>query len=61
MTNYNPNSMDAALARIEQKLDDALDKQAKHENAIEDLKKWRWFSSGIGAAVGSLIGWVSHK
>ena len=49
---FNRNSLDSTLARVETKLDDALARQAIHEREIEELKKWRWFSAGIGAALG---------
>ena len=48
---FNPNSIDATLARIEAKLDTYATTQVRHGVEIEELKKWRWFSAGIGAAV----------
>lgn len=50
--NFNPNSIDATLARIEAKLDAYSSQQIIDRKDIEDLKKWRWVSAGIGAAIG---------
>ena len=47
---FNRDSVDAVLARMEAKLDTALLTQSTHGREIEDLKKWRWFSAGLGAA-----------
>jgi len=58
---FNPNSVDATLARMEAKLDAALMTQGTHAKDIEDLKKWRWFSAGIGAALGFLADKVFGK
>ena len=52
MNDFNPNSIDATLARIEAKLDASILQQTVDRADIEDLKKWRWFSAGIGAAIG---------
>lgn len=52
MNDYNPDSVDATLARIEAKLDAYAATQKIQAADIEDLKKWRWFSAGIGAAIG---------
>lgn len=51
MNDFNPHSIDATLARIEAKIDTYSITQAKHGADIEELKKWRWFSAGIGAAI----------
>jgi len=48
---FNRNSIDATMARIETKIDMILVEQKKDKADIEDLKKWRWFSAGLGAAV----------
>ncbi len=52
---FNPNSIDATLARIEAKLDAFAIIQGGHNKDIEDLKRWRWFSAGIGAAGAILV------
>jgi len=59
--NYNSQSVDATLARIEAKLDVAITTQGKQAEQIEDLKAWRWFSAGIGAAAGFLADRVFGK
>lgn len=51
MSEYNEHSIDATLARIEAKLDVYAVTQARHGMEIEELKKWRWFSAGIGAGL----------
>ena len=61
MTDFNPNSVDATLARIEAKLDAALATQVHQNIDIEDLKRWRWFSAGIGAMLGFLADKVWGK
>ena len=52
---FNRNSVDATLARMEAKLDAALLTQALHAAELEDLKRWKWFSAGIGAAAGFIL------
>lgn len=49
---FNPNSIDATLSRIEAKLDIFVAEQKIDRSEIEELKKWRWFSAGLGAAAG---------
>ena len=51
MNDFNPHSVDATLSRIEAKLDSYASQQLIDRNDIEDLKRWRWFSAGIGAAI----------
>ena len=48
---FNPNSMDAAIVRIDTMIDIILAEQKKDKSDIEELKKWRWFAGGIGAAL----------
>lgn len=60
MTDYNKHSVDATLSRLEQKLDDFLAVQVKQQKDIEDLKQWRWFSTGIGAGAGWLASFFTH-
>ena len=61
MTDYNKNSVDATLSRIEQKMDDFLYTQAKQQKDIDDLKQWRWFSTGLGAGFGWLVSFFTHN
>ena len=51
MSDFNPHSIDSTLARIEEKLDSYAAQQLINRHDIEDLKKWRWFSAGIGSAI----------
>lgn len=50
MTDFNPNSIDAIVSRIESKLDTALTQMAQQGKEIEELKKWRWYIAGVFAA-----------
>ena len=59
--NYNRQSIDATLSRIETKLDAALVTQNGHGTELESLKKWKWFSSGIGAIIGFLADKIFSK
>lgn len=66
---YKPHSMNATLARIEVKLDEALRAKADHEARISSLEKWRHYVLGAfalaGAAAGvgakSIVAWFSNK
>ena len=65
---YNPDSVDAVLSRIETKLDTVLQTQGEHASAIRKL--WAALGkidvrvAGISAVVGLLIAlakiWFSH-
>ena len=49
---YNPESVDAVLARIETKLDTALARVAMLENSVSALDRFKWILVGA-AALGS--------
>jgi len=55
MENYNPNSMDSVLSRIEGKLDTVIETQRKHDASISKL--WAAFGrldvrvAGIAAGI----------
>jgi hypothetical protein len=49
--NFNKDSIDAVLSRIETKLDAAMKIQEKHGSAIEALNQWKWWLTGIAAAI----------
>ena len=44
------------LARIETKLDNALDKDKDHESRLRATERNQWFFSGIAAVIGSFLG-----
>ena len=56
--NYEPNSVNATLSRIETKLDAAMkiqDEQGKliagHADAIASLVQWKWYLTGIASVI----------
>ena len=60
---YNENSMDAVLARMEarqiansEKLDTALRRIDGHDVKIEGLQKSQWWTSGAGAVIAFVVG-----
>lgn len=59
---YNPDSVDAVLARIETKLDAVIRRQdagdlqrASILERIESLEKWKWTVLGGAAGVSALM------
>lgn len=65
-TDYDPNSINAVLARMEQrqidnagKLDTIIDRQDKQEDRIKDLERSKWYALGIAVGVGA--GWEGIK
>lgn len=63
MNDYDPNSIDAVLARtqtllerVEKRLDEGDEKFAEHEDRIGALENWRYYVIGI-----SVVGVVVFK
>ena len=67
---YNPNSIDAALARTETKLSDLSNdiKELRcdihsmierHEERITILERFRWQLAGFAAAAGGVTGFIA--
>ena len=48
---YNPKSIDATLARIEEKVDQLIEFRLEHEKRISKLEQFRWWAAGVFAAV----------
>lgn len=61
---YKPNSVDAVLSRVEEKLDRTLKQQEGHEARIVTLERWRYYLLGVFAAAGfgvkALWEWVKR-
>jgi hypothetical protein len=53
--NFEPNSVNAILSRMETKLDAALETVKQHSVEIDNLKSWRWFTAGLGAGAAFLL------
>lgn len=49
---YNPESVDAVLTRIETKLDTALARVAQLENSVAALDRFKWILVGAAALGG---------
>ena len=56
--NYNPDSVDATLARIEANqmrlegmIKDAMVIQSSHGEAIQSLNQWKWYLTGIASII----------
>jgi hypothetical protein len=72
MTEYNPDSIDAVLARIEQrqvdngsKLDNVIqahtERFEKVENRIAAVERKVWYSCGFGGAVAVMVKFLFGK
>ena len=55
---FNPNSTDAVLARLESKLDAALEEQRRHREEIDKLKTWRAYVVGICTAIAAIVSYL---
>jgi ribosomal 50S subunit-associated protein YjgA (DUF615 family) len=49
---FNRDSVDATLARIEQKLDGIVEKQNDHEERISSIERWRYYLVAVFVAAG---------
>lgn len=47
---YNPDSVDAVLSRIETKLNDVLGRMEAQDKRVGVLEKWRYWMLGASAA-----------
>lgn len=56
---FNPNSVDATLSRIETKLDAALERVDALEKVVRDLDKFKYWMLGIAAAAGVVGGKIT--
>ena len=60
-SDFDTNSPGAVLARIETKLDKALDDLKDHESRLRVLEKKIWLASGfVGVVSGGGAAWLSQ-
>lgn len=70
MTDFNPNSMDAQLARIitnQEAMDRKIDENHAHVCGkidglipeVEDLKRWKWMIAGVAMIISLAIGFAA--
>ena len=46
----------ATMARIEERLESALDYLTDHEKRLRSIEAWRWIVTGASGAAGALMG-----
>ena len=62
---YNPDSVDATLSRIEErqkdnsiKLDSFCAQMVRMQNEVRELQNWKFYVAGAAAAVGVIVHFI---